>query len=59
MLSKPVNQFNKYFQLIKTWPSASVAAEELGFDASAISKCCRHVPKYNSHKGFYWEFAGD
>lgn len=59
VLSKPVNQFNKYFQLIKTWPSATIAAEELGFDASSISKCCRHVPKYNSHKGFYWEFAED
>lgn len=59
VLSKPVNQYTKYYQFVKRWPSATVAAEELGFDASAISKCCRHVPKYNSHKGFIWEFAED
>lgn len=59
VLSKPVNQYTKYYQLVKRWDSASVAAEELGFDSSCISKCCRHVPKYNSHKGFIWEFAKD
>ena len=59
VLSKPVNQYTKSYQFIKQWASATVAAETLGFDASSISKCCRHVPKYNSHKGYIWEFAKD
>lgn len=59
ILSKPVIQYTKYYQFVKRWDSATVAAESLGFDASCISKCCRHVPKYNSHKGFIWEFAED
>lgn len=59
ILSKPVNQYSKYYTFIKRWDSATVAAEKLGFDSSAISKCCRHVPKYNTHKGYIWEFAED
>lgn len=59
VLSKPINQYTKYYQFVKRWPSIASAAEELGFDSSSISKCCRHVPKYNSHKGFIWEFAED
>ena len=59
ILSKPVNQFTKSRKFIKRWASASEAAQKLGFDSSAISKCCRHVPKYNSHRGYVWEFAED
>lgn len=56
ILSKPVIQYTKSYQFVKRWDSATVAAETLGFDSSAISKCCRHVPKYKSHKGYIWEF---
>lgn len=58
-LSKPVNQYTKSGKFIKTWESINVAARELRFDPSCISKCCRHLPKYHSHKGYIWEFAED
>ena len=58
-LSKPVIQYTKSYQFVKRWANARIAAEELGFDASAIAKCCRHTPRYNSHRGYIWEFAKD
>lgn len=58
-LSKPVLQLDKYGNIIKRWDSAAQARDIAGFDASTITKCCRHIPKYNSHKGFKWEYEGD
>lgn len=59
VLSKPIIQYSKSKQIIKRWPSAAVAARELGCDSSAISKCCRHEPKHRTHRGFIWEFEGN
>lgn len=59
VLSKPIIQYNVFDKVINRWSSAAVAARELGFDSSAISKCCRHVPRYKTHKGYYWKFAED
>lgn len=58
-LSKPIVQYDKYYNFIRQWASAAEAADTLGFDASSISKCCRHAPKYKSHKGYIWEFLDD
>lgn len=55
-LSKPILQLDKYGNVIKEWASASEVRDVLGFDNSAITKCCNHVPKYNSHKGYKWEY---
>lgn len=58
-LSIPVVQLDRYGNFIKEWASASEAAAKLSMDSSCISKCCRHVPRYNSHKGFKWEYSSN
>lgn len=58
-ISIPVVQYDKYYNFIKQWASATEAAETLGFDASAISKCCKHRPKYKTHRGYIWEYISD
>ena len=42
-------------ELDEIFPSASVAARELGLQASHISKCCRGVNK--THGDYHWEFV--
>ena len=55
--SKPVVQLSLDDQYIKTWKSAKYAASNLGFDSSAITKCCRG--KLKKHKGYHWEYLKD
>ena len=55
--SKPVVQLSLDDQYIKTWKSAKYAAINLGFDSSAITKCCKG--KLKKHKGFHWEYLKD
>lgn len=58
-LSKPILQIDAYGNVVKKWASASEAHDLGGFDSSSIIKCCKHLPKYNSHKGYRWEYACD
>ena len=51
--SKPVLQFSKEGHLIKEFPSIH-EAQRVGFDTSAISKCC--MGKYKTHKGYIWKY---
>lgn len=51
--SKPVNQYDKEWNLIKTWDCAMQVERELGIDHSNISKCCRG--KYEFLGGFRWK----
>lgn len=53
-IKKKINQYNMEDVLIKTWDSGSQIKKELGFNASAISKCCRGVRK--QYKQFKWKF---
>ena len=55
--SKPVVQLSLDNQYIKTWKSAKYAAINLGFDGSAITKCCKG--KLKKHKGYHWEYLKD
>ena len=55
--SKPVVQLSLDDQYIKTWKSAKYAAINLGFDGSAITKCCKG--KLRTHKGYHWEYLKD
>ena len=55
--SKPVVQLSLDDQYIKTWKSAKYAAINLGFDSSAITKCCKG--KLRTHKGYHWEYLKD
>lgn len=39
---------------VKRWYSQKEAADALGFQESAIGKCCRGV--FNNYRGYKWEF---
>ena len=54
--AKPVIQLNIYGEFIEEWGSVIEAAKALQIDSSAISKCCRHVPKYKRAGGYVWEY---
>lgn len=50
-------QFDKNFNLIKEYNSATDAAKELGLCHINISECCRGEAK--SYKGFIWKLKGE
>lgn len=52
---KPVVQKTLDGVKIKVWNSAK-DAEQIGFNASAIGKCCKGQKNYNTHLGFKWAF---
>jgi hypothetical protein len=57
--NKPVKQLNKQGELIKIWPSAEIAVNELqklGYKVHQrnISACCRSIRKTSG--GFKWQF---
>jgi hypothetical protein len=55
-LKKPVNQFDINHNLIKSWDSATDAAQALGYPSIAnISNCCRGIIK--TYKKFIWKYA--
>lgn len=54
--SKAVVQLDIYGNIIKEYKSAKIAAHAIIGDSSSIHKCCKHVPRYNSHRGFKWEY---
>lgn len=52
---KSVSQFTKDGTFIKTFPSVSTAAAELGCCVAAISNCC--LGRTKTSKGFRWSFV--
>lgn len=52
---RPVAQYTKDGELIRTWDSARDVQNETGFFESNINKCCNG--KINTYKGFVWEYA--
>lgn len=57
-LSMCVLQFTLDWKFIREWPSAKECGRN-GFDSSGVSKCCRGIEKYKSHKGYRWMYAED
>lgn len=53
--SKPVSMYSIGGTLLKTFPSCSEAARELGLYQACISSCCRGDKK--TYKGVVWRFA--
>ena len=57
--SKKVVQFDMEWKKIAVWESMREAERCLGIQHSHISKCCKHIPKYNSAGGYRWEYYAD
>lgn len=55
ILRKKVLQFDLNGNLIRRWDSAWQVKQELGYDNSGISQCCRG--KYKTSYGYIWRFA--
>ena len=55
-LRKAILQIKDDF-IIKEWTSGQEIRRELGFNASAVSECCRKIRK--QYKGFKWIFKKD
>ena len=53
-LKKTVYQFNLDSEFIRSWPSASDVARELGIAASSICNCCNK--KQKTAGGFLWKY---
>lgn len=51
---KSIVQYDLNGNLIKEWISGQEIKQNLGFNASAISECCRGIRK--RYKGFIWKF---
>ena len=57
--ARPVNCYTKDGEFVaqyRTINEAALAIGSVGFTC-AISRCCRHIPKYKTAKGFVWEYA--
>ena len=52
--AKRVYQYDKKYNLINIYPSVSIAAKELNFNAEGIGLCARG--KKNYYKGFKWTY---
>lgn len=52
---KPIDQFTKDMQFVKTWDSATDIQNETGFNMSNINKCCNY--HINSCYGFIWRYT--
>ena len=50
-----VYQYNNNGVLLRSFPSISYAAKQVGVDPSCISRCCNK--QKNSAKGFFWSFS--
>ena len=53
---KPIIQYDLEGNFIKEWRCALDIEKELGYNASAIGKCCKHLKRYKSHHSFKWEY---
>lgn len=52
--SKPVAQFTKHGDLVKSWPCSFTASNELGFDINCIRNCAAGYKK--SYRGYIWKY---
>ena len=57
--SKNVVQYDLEGNVVKEWPSATIAAKELNCAQSGINWCCLRKPKHNTYIGFIWRYVGD
>ena len=53
-LSKPVLQFTLNGEFIREWPSTREIERQLGFDNSAVGRCC--LGKQKTAYGFIWMY---
>ena len=53
--SKQAGAFDNNGELIMSFPSTNEAGRN-GFNASAVSACCRGVKYYKTYKGFTWRY---
>ena len=53
-LSKPVLQFTLDGDFIREWPSTKEIERQLGFDHSAVGRCC--LGKQKSSYGYIWKY---
>lgn len=53
-LSKPIGQYTLYGELVKIWPSVSVAQRQTGFSRGNISQAANG--KYKNSHGFVWKY---
>lgn len=54
---KPVNQYDKKGNFIKTWESISAIERELNYDRCTVRKCLKK--KVPTAYGFYWFFTNE
>ena len=53
-LSKPVLQFTLDGEFLREWPSTREIERQLGFDSSAVGRCC--LGKQKTSYGFLWMY---
>lgn len=59
-IAKPVDCYTKDGKFVCRFGTINEAAQFVGGAGSsvcAISRCCRHLPKYKTAKGYVWEYA--
>lgn len=56
--STSVFMLNKKGDILRKYQSIADAQDD-GFDAKTISKCCRFVDKYITHKSYIWIYSKD
>ena len=53
-LSKPVLQFTLDGEFLREWPSTREIERQLGFDSSAVGRCC--LGKQKTSYGYIWKY---
>lgn len=53
--AKEIYQIDKDGNILNVWKSAKEASRVLGFDQTAILRCCK-LEKYKTYKGYKWRF---
>lgn len=58
--AKPVNCYTKNGEFVQRFRTVNEASKFVSGGSSsvcAISRCCRHLPRYRTVKGYVWEYA--
>lgn len=53
----PVNCYTKDGEFVALYRTINEAAQAVQGNTCAISRCCKHLPRYKTAKGFVWEYA--
>lgn len=56
-VAKQVNCYSSDGKLLSTFRTINEAAKCIGCGTTAISRCCRHLPKYKTVKGYRFEYV--